>query len=339
MASMDLARELQPSHATASTVSGDMADVSKTYALAFSSSIDVKQMDRFVPLRPKTALPLNITPRTNRIARQFGLIDDRLFSFSGDEDSSPATQESNTFNLLRRSASRLFEKQPALRPLSVTENLTKRRQCVLTLDAPGIARDPYAYPISWSRKNLIGVVCGNDVYYQNLNTKVVSHLCKLHVQDSGMLQAIDWAGEGREDLLASGSTSGAVQIWDSAREDVLLRNIRTWRDDVHSPVKCLGWTGPVLAVGNDDGAVSLYDVREKAKEKRVSAHKSSVLCLKWSTDGTYLATSDSAGIVYVWDKRAGKELIDLGSPGPKMRNNACVKVCAVLHCSPGQQTH
>ncbi|KAF8644028.1 hypothetical protein AX16_008744, partial [Volvariella volvacea WC 439] len=46
--------------------------------------------DRFVPLRPKTAVPLNATPRTNRISRQLGLTDRRVLHYKDTENVSPA---------------------------------------------------------------------------------------------------------------------------------------------------------------------------------------------------------------------------------------------------------
>ena len=229
------------------------------------------------------------------------------------------------FSLLRRSVSSLFRSPPRRRVSSVTENLSKRQQCVLTLDGPGINSDPYAYPISWSKRNLIAVACGNDIFYQNLETRVVTHLCRMDPSMPGELRSIEWAGKGKESILASGSNSGVVQIWDAAQsgEGMLLR---TWREDEAIGVGGLDWNEHLLSVGLSDGTVSLFDTRSHKPTRRVRAHKGKVLGVKWSTDGLYMASGDDLGLVYIWDKRAGKQLLDEATQSSKMRHLGGVKV-------------
>lgn len=330
LASTDLDRELQlgsgsttePTRATPSTVSTIATDIHSSVAYSV-------QLDRFIPSRPKTSLPLNITPRTNRISRQFGLTDDRIFNFTDDqENTSPSsTRDTNMLGLLRRSASSLFYTPPASRPTSVTENLTIRKQCVLTLDGPGMPVHPYAYPITWSKRNLIAVACGNDVFYQNLNNKVVSHLFKLEADGPGRLHVVEWAGEGKESILASGTTTGIVQVWDAGRNEGPGTFLRMWRENQPAGVGALDWKGDILAVGSYDGSISLFDVREKAPTRRITSHKGKVLGIKWSSEGNYLASGDDLGMAYIWDKRAAKAILDVGSRGVKMRHaGAAVKV-------------
>ncbi|RDB17754.1 Anaphase-promoting complex subunit cdc20 [Hypsizygus marmoreus] len=287
-------------------------------------------VDRFIPSRPKNAIPLNVTPRTNRISRQFGLSDSRVLNFKDNQENiaSSSRDDSNMFSLLRRSASSLFHTPPRPRPTSVTENLTKRKQCVLTLDGPGISKDPQAYPITWSKQNLIAVACGNDVFYQNLNSRVVSHLFKLEVAQPGELRSIEWAGKGRETILAAGSSTGVVQVWDAGEGRGAGSFRRMWREGQAMGVGGLDWNDDVLAVGSHDGTISLFDIRMKGEARQVPAHKGKVLGLKWSTDGRMVASSDDLGMVYIWDKRAGKQLLDEGTQGAKMRHRGPVKALA-----------
>lgn len=289
------------------------------------------QVDRFVPSRPKNNIPLNVTPRTNRISRQFGLTDNRVFNFKDNQENVDSNRDDgNMFNLLRRSVSSLFHSPPRIRPTSVTENLNKRKQCVLTLDGPGISIDPHACPITWSKRNLIAVACGNDIFYQNLNNRVVSHLCKLEYPSPSELRAIQWAGEGRESILASGSSAGVVQVWDAGRDGGEGTCLRMWSELDLMGVGGLDWNGPSLAVGSHDGTISLFDIREKLETKKIPAHKGKVLGVKWSTDGSYMASGDDLGRVYIWDKRAGKELLDEGTKGTVMRHRGPVKVSLTL---------
>ncbi|KAF9458693.1 quinon protein alcohol dehydrogenase-like superfamily [Collybia nuda] len=286
-------------------------------------------VDRFVPFRPNHHLPLNTTPRTNRLGRQFGLVNERVFNFKENlENEPPDRNEGNMLNLLRRSASDLFLKPPRFRPSSVTENLMKQKQSVLTLDGPRISNDAYGSPITWSKRNLIAVACSNDVYYQNLNNKVVSHMCEPHVGTGGSLHAIEWAGEGRETLLASGTSTGVVQVWDAGLVGGKAKHLRLWQDGQSAAVGGLDWYDDLLAVGSHNGTISLFDIRSKAEANSISAHKDKIIGLKWSVDGSYLASGDEQGTVYVWDKKAGKELFSEATKGRKMKQSGPVKALA-----------
>ncbi|KAG5641709.1 hypothetical protein DXG03_004396 [Asterophora parasitica] len=286
-------------------------------------------VDRFVPTRPKNSIPLNVTPRTNRISRQFGLSDSRVFSFKSDgEDVRGTRDDNNMYGLLRRSVSQLFYTPPPPRPSSVAENLTKRKQCVLTLDGPGISKDPHACPITWSRKNLIAVACGMDVFYQNLITRAVHRLCRLEVCQPGDLRTIEWAGANREYTLALGTSTGIVQVWDAGQNGGGGSFLRMWRQSDLTGIGGMDWNKDLLAVGSHDGAISLFDLRSKKEARKVTAHKGKVLGVKWSTDGSLMASGDDLGMVYIWDKRAGKQLLEEGTQSSKMRHRGPVKALA-----------
>ena len=260
------------------------------------------------------------------------MLTEKVFNFR-DENCKPgdvpeiAHSSANAFSLLRKSASGLFVKPAERRPTSVVENLKKRRQCTLTLDGPGIVNDAYGYPISWSRRNLIAVACGVEVFYQNLNTKVVSRMCGGGFDVAlGRIQAIEWGDEVHEDYLALGSTAGVVQVWEADPSDKAGRILRSWEEESMTKVCCLSWKGDILAVGSQGGSISYFDLREDGQTKVVPAHKGQVLSLKWSTDGNYLASGDDLGVVRIWDKRACKSLLEPGAQSAKMRHRGPVKV-------------
>lgn len=185
---------------------------------------------------------------------------------------------------------------------------------------------PDGFPLTWSKRNLIAVACGTDVFYQNLENKTVSHF--FNVSSSGQISAIEWAGEGRETQLAAGTTRGFIQVRDATKEPRSLS--RTWRDAGSQGVKSFSWNGDVLAVGTERGAISLFDVRAKQSWNRIEQHREDVMGVKWSFDGNFLASGDFAGVVHIWDKRAGRNLLELGSRSAKMRHRAAVKVCHIL---------
>lgn len=230
------------------------------------------------------------------------------------------------FNMLRRSASSLFDIPPLVHASSVVSNLTSRQQCLLVLDAPGMTQDPFATPVTWSRDNHIAVACGVNVYYQNLDTRAVFRLCKVDGPDAGELCHLEWGGHGSGRKLALGTSRGVMQVRDAGEGHDKGGLIRMWRDANFLGVGGLDWNEDLLAVGLEDGSISLFDIRCPEKTRRVPGHKGKILNLKWNADGSMLASGDDLGMVYIWDKRAGKELFEAGTQGPKMRHRAPVKV-------------
>ncbi|KIM41858.1 hypothetical protein M413DRAFT_445069 [Hebeloma cylindrosporum] len=292
-----------------------------------SSSYIGSTADRFIPNRPKHFVPLNITPRTKRFSKQFGLIDDRVLNFRDEIDT--AHPVDNTMTLLRRSASSLFRTAPILRPTSVIENLNKHKHCLLVLDSPGVPLDPEGSPISWSQNNCIAVACKKDIYYQNLDTKAVSHLCG--TDQPGRLHAIQWGEESSSNLLAFGMSSGNAEFWDSGyngSQKALVHRYSTGSGQSGVGIKSIAWNKDLVALGIEDGRISLFDVRAPSNVVDSDRHKSRVLSLKWSTDKNYLASGDSDGIVHIWDKRAGKSLLDLGDGISRIRHKGSVKAMA-----------
>lgn len=200
--------------------------------------------------------------------------------------------------MLRRSVSELFNVPRSTSSVSAKANLAARRQFVMALDGPGISRDPFAFSMTWSRTNCIGVAFKSDVYFQNLDTRAIVHLCRVSVDD-GPVHSVDWRGESHSHILGLGTTSGNVRVWDA----LSLTQIADWSDD-KSPVGGMHWNESVLAVGRKDGRVSLFDLRTPKEIRQTRGHKRHVHGVKWSPDGKYLATGDHSGTVQIWDQRA-----------------------------------
>lgn len=271
-------------------------------------------------------MPLQITPRTRRISKQFGLVDDRVLNFGDDTDIfTSAHKDDATLALLRRSASSLFNFTPASRPTSVVENLCKRRNCLMILDSPGIPFDPESFPITWSSRNNIAVACRKDVYYQNLGTRVISHLCSTSLP--GHIGVVQWGGSKHESHLALGLTGGTVQMWDAGTGGSGTA-VHTWQTTDKGAVKCLSWNHDVLAVGMEGGEIHLTDVRAPQKPALLGKYQTRVVGLQWSPNGDFLASGDKDGTVHIWDRRIGKSLLDAGQSQPraKFRHKGSTKV-------------
>ncbi|KAI0314875.1 WD40-repeat-containing domain protein [Amylostereum chailletii] len=252
--------------------------------------------DRFISTRPDIQFPLDTTPRTNRIARVFGLADDRVLNFA---DPPNASSESQLLSSIRRSASQLFSTPSAAHPSSSLSNLARKKQFVLALDGPGVPQDPWASPLSWSQKNAIAVACGTDVYHQNLDTRSISHLCSFSKPALGRIRALAFAVEGRSDLLCMGTTTGCVQVWDADAG----KRLRTWPNRDWMGVSAMSWRGREFVIGRNDGRVSMFDVRTSDEIYKFRAHRGDVLGLQWSPDQRYLLSSDNVGSVSLWDAR------------------------------------
>jgi cell division cycle 20, cofactor of APC complex len=256
---------------------------------------------------------MNTTPRTNRMAKFFGLTEDRLLRFT---DTTNTTPDSKMLTSLRRSAAQLFFSQPTVHQTSAAANLGKRRQFILALDGPGIPQDPWAYPLSWSSTNVIAVACGHDVYYQDLDTRQIAQLCNLPRPSLGRIRALVFAPRGL--YAALGTTTGCVQVWDAASRS----RVRSWPNTDWMSVSTLAWRqcSRVFALGRTDGRLALLDVRAPDEVHKFRGHKGEVYGLQWSHNERFMASADCHGTVHLWDAR------NMSTRVGKMKHDSSVKV-------------
>ena len=249
-----------------------------------------------------------------RIANVFGLADDRILSYN---DRAFRTPESKPFQSLRSNVMQLFQQPKAIPPVSSLANLGVNKQFVLALDAPGVPSDLLSFPLSWSTSNKIAVACGCDVYYQDLDTREITHLCNTDPP----IRVIDWAKQD-SNVLALGAERGTLHLWD-ATDSTLVRD---WSDEKRIGVYSFSWHDEVLAVGERPGSIGLYDVRVPQTIAKLGGHKVPVYALEWSPDGKYLASGDASGVVQIWDAAACKSLGEGSKKGGRMKHGALVKV-------------
>ncbi|OJT02682.1 WD repeat-containing protein slp1 [Trametes pubescens] len=279
----------------------------------------VNQADRFISAPQDNAIPLQTTPRTRRIAKIFGLADERILKYT---DTNVEASTNSFLGRHRFNYHQLLKKPHQIPATSAEAHLSARKQFVLALDGPGIPSDLFAYPISWSTRNSIAVACGRDVYYQNLDTRAISHLFKLPT-NRGKLITIEWA-EKVPNFLAAGTSSGDIQLWDTDS----TTQLRRWQEEEFVDVGGMAWFERTLAVGLGDGIINLYDARDPGPIGRIESHKDKVHGLRWRHDGNYLASSDQQGVVQLWDSRASKALSANNRYRSKMKHNAPIKALA-----------
>ena len=225
------------------------------------------------------------------------------------------------FQSLRSNVMQLFQQPKAIPPVSSLANLGVNKQFVLALDAPGVPSDLLSFPLSWSTSNKIAVACGCDVYYQDLDTREITHLCNTDPP----IRVIEWAKQD-SNVLALGAERGTLHLWDAADSTL----VRDWPDEKRIGVYSLSWHDEVLAVGERPGSIGLYDVRVPQTIAKLGGHKVPVYALEWSPDGKYLASGDASGVVQIWDAAACKSLGEGNKKGGRMKHGALVKVISTV---------
>jgi cell division cycle 20-like protein 1 (cofactor of APC complex) len=107
------------------------------------------------------------------------------------------------------------------------------------------------------------------------------------------------AWNARGSLLAVGSRSGRIAVWDVARR----RRVRD-APGHGARVGTLCWRGDALASGSRDRAICCRDVREpRSNYARLRAHRQEVCGLRWSPCGDFLASGGNDNDLKVWDAR------------------------------------
>ncbi|KAI9207079.1 cell cycle regulatory protein [Polychytrium aggregatum] len=163
------------------------------------------------------------------------------------------------------------------------------------LDAPDLQDDFYLNLLDWSTSNYLGVGLGSCVYLWNAGNSKVIKLCDLGSHED-LVTSVSWSPRGSH--IAIGTNTGIVQIWDAAKG----KKVRSMKG--HSArVGSLAWNGDTLTSGSRDRNIFQRDVRMPSDyTKSLKAHVQEVCGLKWSPDGSYLASGGNDNNLFVWDR-------------------------------------
>ena len=169
-----------------------------------------------------------------------------------------------------------------------------------SLDAPNILDDYYVNPVDCGATGELAVALGQSVFVTSAkSTGSVDELVNFALEGSNdFATSVNWDGAGS--YLAIGTNNAEVQIWDREHG----KKIRTMKGHA-ARVGALSWNGALLSSGCRDGSIFNHDVRvAKHHVGSLSAHTQEVCGLKWSPDGSQLASGGNDNIVNIWD--AGK---------------------------------
>ncbi|GAB0496160.1 hypothetical protein MMPV_007470 [Pyropia vietnamensis] len=163
------------------------------------------------------------------------------------------------------------------------------------LDAPEMLDDYYLNLLDWNASNILAVALRDTVYLWNAGSGTIQELCRTSTGADDYVTSVSWIAEGN--YLAVGTNSAEVQIWDADK----LARLRTMRSHA-GRVGALAWNGPVLSSGSRDAAIHHHDVRIAAHHTAtLAAHTQEVCGLKWSPNGSQLASGGNDNLLCVWD--------------------------------------
>jgi len=149
---------------------------------------------------------------------------------------------------------------------------------------------------------VVAVALGSSVYLWNAGSEAISQLVALDESD-GAVTSVSFNTGG--DLIAVGTQAAEVQLWDvSASRCVRRLSGHTGR------VGASSWN-PIhpgmLSTGSRDSTVLTYDAVRAPHHNGAAivgvceAHSQEVCGVRWSPDGTQLATGGNDNLLCVWD--------------------------------------
>lgn len=194
------------------------------------------------------------------------------------------------------------------------------------LDAADMEDDFYMNLIDWSAaSDVLCVALQSCVYLWDAKTCGITELPRVTAStlsdtrsaSAQLVCGLSWAPDGRR--LAVGRNSGIVEVWDVETQQV----VHAYRQHTDRTVS-LAWeplSGSLLASGSRDSTVVLRDVRERDVSSLHAAssastlrgtsatavlrgHETEVCGLKWSPNGTMLASGGNDNQLLLWDRRS-----------------------------------
>lgn len=195
------------------------------------------------------------------------------------------------------------------------------------LDAADMEDDFYMNLIDWSAaSDVLCVALQSCVYLWDAKTcritalprATTSALDEFRGGNAQLVCGLNWAPDGQH--LAVGRNSGVVEVWDVETRQI----VHSYRQHTDRTVS-LAWEplgGSLLASGSRDSTIVLRDVRQRdasslyapftttvssVHDSAVSilqGHETEVCGLKWSPNGTMLASGGNDNQLLLWDRRS-----------------------------------
>lgn len=178
------------------------------------------------------------------------------------------------------------------------------------LDAPEIVDDYYLNLLDWSSADVLAVALRNRLYLWNAAAGSVSQL----TESASTITSVCWSADSQ--TLAVGDSSACITLYD-VNAGRPMRTVFAHRDRVAA----LAWNGAVLSSGSRDSTIVHCDIRCESSFLRVTGHTQEVCGLRWSPDGSELASGGNDNHMCVWEATSA-------TPRFVASHNAAVKALA-----------
>ncbi|KAI8072361.1 WD40-repeat-containing domain protein [Gongronella butleri] len=160
------------------------------------------------------------------------------------------------------------------------------------LDAPDLQDDFYLNLVDWGSNDFLAVGLGTCVYLWDANSSKVTKLCDLVTEN---ITSVSWAPESK--FLAVGTNRSRLLLWDVKAS----KRVRTWTNH-EARIGSLAWNSNILTSGGRDTRIFHHDVRAKDPYFRnMVGHSQEVCGLKWSPDGSMLASGGNDNQLVIWN--------------------------------------
>ena len=198
-------------------------------------------------------------------------------------------------------------------------NLTQRKISIKPykeLPAPNLIDDFYLNLLDWSSKNQIAVGCSSSVVLWNNNKTQSETLFTYKMFDESNIQnnenqqkyvsSLIWSEEG--DRLAVGNSCGSVELYDINKKELMI-SFKGHSDRVG----VVSWNRNIISSGSKDYSIITRDIRCKDNDENIirkfEGHQQEVCGLKWSFDGSQLASGGNDNNLMVWSLHSNKPLM------------------------------
>lgn len=179
------------------------------------------------------------------------------------------------------------------------------------LDAPDFSDDYYLNLLDWSSQNKVAIALGAAIYLWDPQSGEIEFLLDLaeavvgrtpSAEESAtvasQVTSVSFMPDGSH--IAVGTNNGETQLWNIEKK----RQVRTLKGHA-ARVSSLAWNSHTLTTGSLDTNIINHDVRVKDHmTDKLEGHEQEVCGLKWSPDGSQLASGGNDNKCMVWD--AGK---------------------------------
>jgi cell division cycle protein 20 (cofactor of APC complex) len=182
------------------------------------------------------------------------------------------------------------------------------------LDAPELVDDYYLNLLDWgTSNNVLAVGLGASVYLWNAATGGIEELMHTASADDH-ITSVSWVKEAGNGYLAVGTASADVQVWDVEK----ARLVRTMKGHA-GRVGALDWNGHILASGSRDASIFTHDVRIREHHiATLAGHSQEVCQVKWSHDGSMLASGGNDNLLCLWDAASCTAAGSVVGSGPRV---------------------